>query len=124
MGEKYYPIVVQAIPGPEYTVYAYFSDGSIRRLDMKPFIEKGGVFAILNDKSFFVSRLTVLNNTVAWDLSGKYDPTDCIDIDPFELYGAETVDDPLQSAEECAEPNVSYGSGLKLTSKNPSKMID
>lgn len=27
-----------------------------------------------------------MNGTLAWDISGKMDETDCIDIDPFTLY--------------------------------------
>ena len=106
--DKYYPVVVQTIPGSDYTLYAYFSDGAITLYDIKPLIEKGGVFGILRDKSFFSLRLTVLNGTVAWDVSGDYDPTKCIDIDPFEVYGAQRVGDPLADKEECAEPSPSY----------------
>ena len=95
MEERYYPVVVQAIAGEDYTVYAYFSDGSIHKYDMKPLLEKGGVFTQLRDKDFFTDKLTVLNSTVAWDLSGCFDPTNCIDIDPFDVYEAETVEDPL-----------------------------
>ena len=37
-----------------------------------------------------------MNNTLAWDLSGVYDPSNCIDIDPEQIYKqAVTVDDPL-----------------------------
>lgn len=97
MGE-YFPKVVQAVPGEGRTVYAYFSDGSIRRYDMAPLIAKGGVFAPLEEETFFRDRLTVLNDTVAWDLSGHYDPTDCIDIDPFEVYEAQPAADPLEAA--------------------------
>ncbi len=45
--EEYFPEVVQAVPGENYTVYAYFSDGTIHRFDMKPLINTGGVFEIL-----------------------------------------------------------------------------
>ena len=65
MDNRYYPVVVQAVSGPDYTVYAYFSDGSIKRYDMKPLIEEGGVFTVLKDKAYFSERLTVLNDTVA-----------------------------------------------------------
>ena len=99
MDEKYYPVVVQALVGPDYTVYAYFSDGSIKRYDMKPLIAKGGVFEPLKDKSFFSGRLTVLNSTIAWDVGGNYDPTKCIDIDPFEVYDSPSVLDPLAVTE-------------------------
>ena len=96
MNDSYIPAVVQAIPGPEFTVFAYFSDGHITHYDVKPLISRGGVFMPLSDETFFQDRLTVLNDTVAWDVSGKYDPTCCIDIDPFEVYEAERVSDPLE----------------------------
>ena len=98
MEDKYYPVVVQAVAGADKTVYAYFSDGHIRLFDMKPLIAGGGVFSRLNDPDFFAGALTVLNGTVAWDLSGCYDPTNCIDIDPFEVYSAPSADDPLETA--------------------------
>ena len=58
------PKVVQAVAGDNFTVYAYFSDGTIRLLDAKPLLEKGGVFAPLQDAEFFSQRLTVLNDTM------------------------------------------------------------
>lgn len=81
--------------GPGRIVYAYFSDGQVKRYDMSSAIERGGVFAALADETFFAERLTVLNDTVAWDVSGHYDPRSCIDIDPLEVYAAESVSDPL-----------------------------
>ena len=91
----YYPVVVQVVAGPGKTVYAYFSDGQIKQYDLSPSIARGGVFAPLADADFFTQRLTVLNDTVAWDVSGRYDAKTCIDIDPFEVYAAESVSDPL-----------------------------
>lgn len=96
MVSTYFPAVVQAVSGPDYTVFAYFSDGKITQIDMKPMIEQGGVFERLADKEFFAKSLTVLNDTVAWDASGHYDPTACIDIDPFVVYEAPSVSDPLE----------------------------
>ena len=98
MFDQYYPMVVPALAGENYTVYAYFTDGTIHLYDMKLLIEKGGVFARLRNEHFFTESLTVLNSTVAWVLSGHFDPADCIDIDPFELYEAEVVEDPLSEA--------------------------
>ena len=98
MENQYFPTVVQAIPGTDKTVYAYFSDGQIRHFDMKPEIARGGVFAPLMDDTFFSERLTVLNGTVAWDVSGCYDPRTCIDVDPFAVYSAAAVSDPLEGA--------------------------
>jgi hypothetical protein len=93
---EYMPEVVQAVPGEGRSVYAYFTDGTIHLYDVAPLIEQGGVFAQLEDEAFFRDRLTVLNSSVAWDVSGHYDPTTCIDIDPFEVYAAQTVSDPLE----------------------------
>ena len=95
MENNYYPIVVQVLPGDDYSVYAYFTDGTIHLFDVKPLIREGGVFSRIADASFFSGMLTVLNDTVAWDLSGCYDPKSCIDIDPFTVYEAPVVGDPL-----------------------------
>ena len=95
MGD-YFPAVVQAVPAEDYGVYAYFSDGSVRLFDARPLIASGGVFARLADRAFFEGSLTVLNDTVAWDVSGRFDPTECIDVDPFAVYEAPAVADPLE----------------------------
>lgn len=98
MEEKYFPEVIQAVAGNGNSIYVYFSDGKITLYDVESLINKGGVFEALKDRDFFIDQLTVLNGTAAWDLSGSYDPADCIDIDPFMLYEAEKVQDPLESA--------------------------
>ncbi|EEA91549.1 DUF2442 domain-containing protein [Collinsella stercoris] len=98
---EYLPCVVQALAGDDFTVYAYFSDGSVRRADIKPLIEQGGVFAQLSDEDFFSSRLTVMNGAVAWDVAGNHDETSCVDLDPWNMYETcECVADPL--AEDAA----------------------
>ena len=53
MNEDYFPVVVQALAGDDFTVYAYYSDGSIRLADIKPIIEQGGIFSQLADPAFF-----------------------------------------------------------------------
>lgn len=98
MQPDYFPTVIQAVAGPNKTVYAYFSDGRITQLEMKESIAGGGVFERLADDSFFEEALTVLNHAVAWDVSGHYDPTTCIDIDPLVAYEAKRVSDPLEDA--------------------------
>ena len=93
---NYLASVVQAIPGDDFTVYAYFSDGSVRLADIKPLIAKGGVFTQLGDPTFFTEHLTVINNAVAWDTGTSRDPYTCIDLDPCTMYKTATlVSDPL-----------------------------
>ena len=94
---EYIPSVVQAVAGEGRIVYAYFSDGSVRRADISPLIEKGGVFSELADDDFFRSRITVMNNAVAWDVTGDRDETKCIDLDPWSMYdNSKVVSDPLE----------------------------
>jgi len=85
MDDRYFPAVDQAIPREDYTVYLYFDDGSIRLYDAKPLLDLPA-FRPLRDIKVFLSACTVLNDTLAWDLSGDYDETKCLDLDPIELY--------------------------------------
>ncbi|MCD8148091.1 MAG: DUF2442 domain-containing protein [Clostridiales bacterium] len=87
------PEIFQAVAGNNYVVYAYLNDGSVRVLDMKPMIKKGGVFQILEDPKIFRETLTVMNQSVAWDLSGNRDEENCIDVDPFCVYECPMVAD-------------------------------
>ena len=98
MDRMFMPEVVQAVPGDGYTVYAYFNDGTVRRYDAAELIQKGGVFSSLQDRQTFADALTVMNGTVAWDIEGNRDPEKCIDVDPFTVYEAPVVKDPLEKS--------------------------
>ena len=90
--------VIQVYPQHDFTVYVYFENGKIKLFDMKPLLQKG-IFQKISEVDFFLSACTVLNNTLAWDLSGTYDPSNCIDIDPEEIYQkGSDVKDPLSSS--------------------------
>ncbi|WP_343208557.1 DUF2442 domain-containing protein [Anaerolentibacter hominis] len=80
-----FPKVVQVIPMKNYTVYVYFEDGKIVCYDMSDMIEKE-VFQVLRDIDVFMDTCTVMNDTLAWDISGKRDNSMCLDIDPDTLY--------------------------------------
>lgn len=75
---EYMPKVLQAVAGENFTIYLYFSDGSVRLYDAKPILERGGVFEPMRDENFFREHLTVLNDTAAWDVNGDFDPCSCI----------------------------------------------
>ena len=82
------PCIVQVVPHRDYTVSVYFVDGKIVVYDVKPKLESG-VFKALQDMDFFMDQCKIMNDTLAWDLSGENDPANCIDIDPETLYALE-----------------------------------
>ncbi|MDR0875103.1 MAG: DUF2442 domain-containing protein [Clostridiales Family XIII bacterium] len=92
----FFPKVLQVVPGDDYKVYAYMNDGSVRFYDPKPLIKKGTVFEPLLNEQIFVSALTILNDTVAWDIKGDRDPCECIDVDPFTVFSSPVATDPLE----------------------------
>lgn len=92
---EYFPEVIQVIPTENYKVYIYFDDGSIKLFDASDVINKG-VFKQIKNKNVFMDRCTVLNGTLAWDIEGNYDPGECLDIDPFELYKCPKVEEPSE----------------------------
>lgn len=69
-------------------------DGKIVCYDVKPLLEKE-VFAVLKDIEYFMTTCTILNDTLAWDVSGNRDNTTCIDIDPETLYGLDAVKEKI-----------------------------
>lgn len=88
------PKVVQAVPTEEYTVFVYFEDGKIVCYDVKPLLEKE-VFTVLKDITLFMGTCTVMNDTLAWDVSGNRDNSTCIDIDPDTLYSLNAVKEKI-----------------------------
>ena len=79
--------IIQVIPTKDFKVYLYFENGKIKLFNAFELINKG-IFKQISETDFFVSRCTVLNDTLAWDLKGDYDDTACLDLDPEELYRA------------------------------------
>lgn len=89
--------VLQVVPTDDYKVYIYFEDGKIKLFNASELIKKG-IFQQLQDVKLFKKSCTVLNNTLAWDLSGKFDPYNCLDLDPEQLYNScPDVKEPIES---------------------------
>ena len=82
--------VVQVIPYEDYKVYVYFEDGKIVCYDARPLLDKK-VFSPLKDINFFMNACTIMNGTLAWDVSGRRDASACLDIAPDMLYSLENV---------------------------------
>ena len=80
--------------GFDVYVYVYFEDGKIVCYDAKTLLKKK-VFEPLKDINFFMNACTILNGTLAWDVTGTRDCTKCLDIDPEMLYGLENVSEKI-----------------------------
>ena len=91
---EYFPTVVQVIPLDNFHVQVFFDDGKIVDYDVTDDL-KAEIFAPLREIEKFKDACTVMNGTLAWDISGEWDETNCIDIDPFTLYEMEAVNDRI-----------------------------
>ena len=80
------PSIFQVAPNDDFTVKVFFDDGKVKLYDAKQLINKGGIFMPLGDIGFFKERCVVMNQTLAWDLAGNFDPTECIDVCPDMIY--------------------------------------
>ena len=87
--------VIQVVPTDGYKVYVYFADGKIKLYDASELVKKG-VFKPLHDIELFKKSCTVLNDTLAWDINGNYDSSNCLDIDSDKIYNScPEVDEPF-----------------------------
>lgn len=89
--ERVYVDVLQAWAVDDCTVRAYCDDGRVRQVDMRPFIEAGGVFEQLKNPVFFHTRISAMSRTISWDASGHFDAHTCIDIPPETVYDAPVI---------------------------------
>ena len=92
--------ILQVVLGEKpYAFYAYFNDGTVHYYDAENLIKSASsdsVFAALKDIEIFRNKITVLCGTVAWDLRGDRNPTECIDIAPDVIHEGMLVRDPLE----------------------------
>ena len=72
----------------------FFDDGKIVEYDITKDLQ-GEIFKPLQDIHIFKDTCTVLNNTLAWDITGNRDTTQCIDIDPFVLYDLPSINNMI-----------------------------
>lgn len=89
-----FPKVVQVIPYRDYRVDIYFEDGKIVCYDASHLLEKQ-VFEQLKDIDFFINACTILNGTLAWDVTGTRDESNCLDLDPDMLYELENIKEKI-----------------------------
>ena len=89
-----FPRVIQVIPYRNYKVYVYFEDGKIVCYDASQLLDKK-VFEPLKDIEFFMNACTIMNDSLAWDITGTRDESKCIDLDPDMLYELENVKEKI-----------------------------
>ncbi len=89
-----FPEIVQVVPNENYTVTVYFADGKIVLYDITHLLEKE-IFRPLKAKDVFMNTCTIMNDTLAWDLTGDRDESKCIDIDPEILYEIQGIEDRI-----------------------------
>ena len=80
------PKLFQVLPTDEYKVYLYYDNGEIKLYDCSWILKEKGVFVNIHDIAIFKSLCTIMNGTLAFDISHIRDPYNCIDICPDTIY--------------------------------------
>ena len=93
------PKLFQVFPTNDYAVYLFYDNGEIKVYDCNWILKKSGVFTKLHDVERFKQLCTIMNGTLAWDISECRDPYNCIDICPDTIYqeSMKTHIDPLRT---------------------------
>ena len=86
MSDEYIPEIYMAVPAGGKKVDCYFTNGAVRRYDVNRAIRMGGVFAPLKNQAVFNRSLTVMDGVLSFDISGKRDPYDMVDICADVIY--------------------------------------
>lgn len=88
--KDYIPVVIKVIPLDNFHVYVTFDDGKIIDYDATKDLQTE-LFEPLRDIEVFKEACTIMNDTLAWDITGNRDNKNCIDIDPFTLYEMDCI---------------------------------
>ena len=80
------PRLFQVIPRDDFRVLLFYDNGEEKIYDCSWMLNELGVFAQLHDISTFKSICTIMNGTLAFDISLVRDPYNCIDICPDTVY--------------------------------------
>lgn len=80
------PTLYQVLPTDDFKVYLYYDNGEIKLYDCFFIFTQSGIFEKIKDKTAFKKLCTIMNRTLAFDLSEQRDPSNCLDICPDTLY--------------------------------------
>lgn len=59
------PHIIKAEYVDDYRIRAEFNDGSVKMLNLEPYIKRGGIFSELENKEYF-KRFFIDLNTLCW----------------------------------------------------------
>ncbi|MCL2048606.1 MAG: DUF2442 domain-containing protein [Defluviitaleaceae bacterium] len=80
------PKLFQVFPTDDYKVYLYYDSGEIKVYDCAWVLKEGGIFEKIHALETFKELCTIMNGTLAFDISRVRDPYLCIDICPDTIY--------------------------------------
>ena len=80
------PKLYQVVPTCDYKVYLYYDNGEIKLYDCNWILNETGIFTKIHDIAAFKETCTIMNGTLAFDISYARDPYSCIDICPDTVY--------------------------------------
>lgn len=80
------PKLFQVLPTDDFCIYLYYDNGEIRLYDCKWILNETGVFTKIHNIESFKELCTIMNGTLAFDVSAIRDPYNCIDICPDTIY--------------------------------------
>ena len=80
------PTLYLVIPTDDYKVYLYYDNGEIKLYDCSFILEEKGIFELIKNINDFKRLCTIMNYTLAFDISEIRDPSYCIDICPDTVY--------------------------------------
>ncbi len=80
------PILYQVVPTDDFKVYLYYDNGEIKLYDCNFIFDNPKIYQRLLDNVDFKNLCTIMNRTLAFDISKKRDPYNCIDFCPDTIY--------------------------------------
>lgn len=88
--DNYIPTVIKVMPLDNFHVHVTFGDGKVIDYDATVDLQTA-LFEPLKDIEVFKETCTIMNDTLAWDITGNRDNGNCIDIDLFTLYEMDCI---------------------------------
>ncbi len=80
------PVLYQVLPTDDFKVYLYYDNGEIKLYDCNFIFEELNVYKKISELGEFKRLCTIMNKTLAFDVSEKRDPYNCIDFCPDTIY--------------------------------------